>query len=57
MSKDQWIAEHEAILQDFVDENICEEVARQRLCDLGFDEPEIDIEITECLRDMGEMPL
>ena len=51
MSKDQWIAEHEAIFEDLEGDEDSIALARLRLNDMGFDPHEIDEQIEEHMRD------
>lgn len=52
MSKDQWIAEVASIGQAFLDEQINEDEARERMREMGMFEADIDQEIAECLEAM-----
>lgn len=45
MSKDQWIAEMEAIVQEFVDEELTRNKAKEKLIAHGLDESDAEQEL------------
>ena len=52
MSKDQWLRDHERIVEDFCSGEIDEDAARSALKALGFDPHEIDDQIAVLKRDI-----
>jgi hypothetical protein len=48
MSKDQWIADHERILEDYASRIIDYGEAKVRLTDLGLPTAEAEIDLLEC---------
>lgn len=48
MSKDQWIADHERILEDYASRIIDYGEAKVRLTDLGLEIEEAEIDLLEC---------